>query len=280
MGFDMGSVLQALGAERMGLQLAGLSSGQIDAIEHLRETYPAVNELDLAGVMTDEDLADIKQEVLQIVEDPQLAEKFGQTIEADPELAQRINALVHDDPQKLGQVIDGFREEPGSLSALLKEQVTEQQVAAQVARSAERQNSGNFLQNMQGQLGEMMNGFSWENIGAALLAVFNGITGMVENLMGGIQKFMQGDEFVIDGNGGPNGPMAQVAQMFGINAEGHQQNPDGTIVSGPVQDGTRPETAEPATAPQPTPEQEQQLAQQGQQPQRDAVPGMNGPAKG
>lgn len=251
----MEDLMGGLGIRRMLMQQAGLSTGQIDMLEGLTTRYPALNDLNMREVLTDPSKAALKQDIMGMLDNPQLAETFGQQVQADPALVHRLNHLIANDPERLRTMLPEFQRTPDRLGAILNQAVSPAQ--AQAAQVASEQAARNPLANL-GNLDfrQMFSGFadnfSMENIGQILLAVINGIYGLVDGLVGGLSRFMQSDELVVSGNGGNRGPAAQARELV-AGAGGpvmYREGPEGAVTSvprpgeEPAPAGAQPQTTE------------------------------------
>jgi len=241
----------AAGFRRMVMQANGLSSGQIDTIERLTTQYPALTNLNLRDVITNPAMADLKNDVLRMLDNPQLAEQFGRQMQADPTLVDRMNHLIANDPAKLRTMLPEFERTPDRLAGLLNESVTPQQ--AQVARdtaAAGPQGNNPLMSGLQDFLKSLGN-LSFGDICKVLIGLIQGAHGLATGLVSGMMNFGRSGELVVTGNGvnDPNSPLRAAATMVGANPTLNIESPDGvrTVMMADLDKQTL-ETRDPALA--------------------------------
>ncbi|MCB9990127.1 MAG: hypothetical protein H6867_01950 [Rhodospirillales bacterium] len=248
MVFGMIGDMLTQGAERMYMQNAGLTPGQIDQIDYLKERYPAVQEMSLQQLLDNPALESAKREVFSLFNDKDLSEKFAKQMQEDPSLVDRVNYLILEEPDKISPMLAEIRENPDGIKDILNEKVTVQQ--AQQAQTLLQEQKSNPMGNMGQQFSQLLgnfnlDNFSMENIGEMLLAIVKGIYGIAEGLIGGISKFARSDEMVATGNG--LGTDRSPLQKMGVISDNpdvkvHVETPEG-VMTASLSDLNKPQTA-------------------------------------
>lgn len=245
-----GSITQ--GAERMMAQtVGGLTSGQIDMLEGLQEKYPRLNDIDKMTLMTAKSAAPLKQDLLKMLENPEVAESFGRQIQENEGLVPRLNVLIKSDPEQLRTILGEVEKDPASLSARLTGSVSAEQVAQAEQDTGFDMKSmfSNFdFKDLFGKFGNFDN--LGNMLGKGLLFIVNKIYAMTEMLCDGLVNMIKSPELVASGNGltSPDGPLQQIGTMLGVNPTVHTEGPDGALKTASLAQHATP-LPEPAAQP-------------------------------
>jgi hypothetical protein len=227
------------GIIRLMAQGASMTPAQTQRFEELRKEYPAAGGLNLAGLVGKPEL---KQDIMKMLEKPELAKQFGQQLQKNPDTIHQINYLIEKDPAKLREILPKIEKEPSQMSAILNSNVTPEQ-------TKEAKNPMWQMGNQLGRLDKVLGDFSLGDFGPAMQKALQFITELIGKFPGVAIGLSGSREVVAAGNGldRKDGPLQQVAAMTGANPTTHVDGPGGQVRTAPLRDLATPAPGQPQT---------------------------------